>query len=436
MNHELGPRFGGARVRFGPVGSVPMPDERSRDSRPGSRGGGEGKPGAKRGSSGPGGRKSTTGKGSKRTAAPRSGPRSSPDERDGRPKGRRPERDDRRAGADTTAGERRAPGPDLAGPAKWGRIARGGAGRMESPAIGTEGYDDFPAKRPRRPRPSADEDATSRAGEPASGDESTAVASPEPETATERKGPPKRERSLPGAADLERHATDAVRRGRRSTVRERKPLGARPQRVEDPAVVLARLVGADRARSLNRKLNDAGRAFQAERFADARTLLRPVVKEAPSLPEGRELMGLTLYRLGRWREAIDQLELFRELTDSTEQHPVLADCYRALGRLDDVEFLWEELGDASPSSEIVTEGRIVLAGSYADDGDLARAIRTLQSGWKLPRQPGDQHLRRAYALADFYDRAGKTARARELFKWVASHEPRFADVTTRVRQLS
>ncbi|MEZ5244671.1 MAG: hypothetical protein R2707_06215 [Acidimicrobiales bacterium] len=241
---------------------------------------------------------------------------------------------------------------------------------------------------------------------------------------------------MPGAADLERHASDAVRRGRGKATRERKPLGSRPQRVQDPAVVLARLVGADRAKSLSRKLNDGGRAFQAERFADARTLLRPVVKEAPSLPEGRELMGLTLYRLGKWREAIDQLEIFRELTDSTEQHPVLADCYRALGRLDDVEFLWQELGDASPSGEIVTEGRIVLAGAYADEGDLAKAIRTLQSGWKLPKNPGDQHLRRAYALADFYDRAGKAARARELFKWIAGHEPRFVDVKTRVKQLS
>ena len=130
----------------------------------------------------------------------------------------------------------------------------------------------------------------------------------------------------------------------------------------------------------------AGRAFQAERFADARTLLRPVVKEAPSLPEGRELMGLTLYRLGRWREAIDQLELFRELTDSTEQHPVLADCYRALGRLDDVEFLWEELGEASPSSEIVTEGRQLVDASLQRSGlDAPDAERVATRAW--PAKP-------------------------------------------------
>ncbi len=383
-----------------------MSPERSRDTRPGSRGGNRGDAGAGKG--GP----------------PRRGAKG-PREGDG---------------------ERRPPGPDLAGPAKWGRIARGGAGRMESPAIGTEAFDDFPTKRPRKPRRDAeaggvdgqpptpgedgvtDGDTTSKAG--AGAEQPVADAPPE------KKAPPKRERSLPGAADLERHAARAVRRGRGPVVRERKPLGARPQRVEDPAVLLKRLVGADRVKSLTRRLNEAGRAYEAERFADARSSLRPVVKEAPSLPDGRELMGLSLYRLERWKEAIDQLEIYRELTDSTDQHPVLADCYRALGKLHEVEFLWQELGDASPSSEIVTEGRIVLSGAYADQGDVAKAIRTLESGWKAPKRPGEQHLRRAYALADLYDRAGKTARARELFKWISGHDPHFADVKTRVKQLS
>ena len=40
---------------------------------------------------------------------------------------------------------------------------------------------------------------------------------------------------------------------------------------------------------------------------------------------------------------IKQLEAFRLLTGSTEQHPVLADCYRALGEDDRVDELWGEL---------------------------------------------------------------------------------------------
>jgi len=200
--------------------------------------------------------------------------------------------------------------------------------------------------------------------------------------------------------------------------------------------VLSRLVGPQRAKSLQRKLRDAGLAFEAERFGDARSLLQTIVKEAPELPDGRELLGLTHYRLGKWKDAIHQLETFRELSHSTEQHPVLMDCHRALGRWRDVDVLWEELGEASPSGELVIEGRIVIAGGMADQGDLVGAIGSLETGWKPPRRPRAHHLRRAYALADLYDRAAKPARARELFKWVAGHDPHFADVRSRVKALS
>ncbi len=259
---------------------------------------------------------------------------------------------------------------------------------------------------------------------------------PGSEEPTGTRRPPKPERQLPSAEQLQRSATDAVRRGRGTEARERKPLPGRPHAPVDPAVALRRLVGDPRAKSLNRRLNEAAKAFESERFQDARTTLQPVVREAADLPEGRELMGLSLYRLGRWKDAIEQLELFRELSGSTEQHPVLADCYRALGRWKDVEELWAELGEASPSAELVVEGRIVYAGSKADQGDLPGAIRVLEQGWRLPKKPRPHHLRRAYSLADLYDRAGRAPRARELFKWIADHDDRLADVKARLRALS
>ncbi len=299
---------------------------------------------------------------------------------------------------------------------------------MESPAIGTEAHDDIPQRRKRpKPPPPVDEETG----------EDGAPVEPEPEPVVEKKPlPPRPDRELPGAEDLQRHTAKAVRRSRGPAARDRKPLGARPQPVEDPAVALKRLVGPDRAKSLARRLNDAGRAYQSDRFDDAQKALRPIVKEAPELADGRELMGLAYYRMGKWTEAINQLEHFRAITHSTEQHPVLMDCHRAKKRWADVEILWTELGETSPAGDLITEGRIVLAGAQADQDDLAAAIRTLQAGWKLPKRPQEYHLRRAYALADFYDRAGKAARARELFKWIAGHDQRFADVKTRVKALS
>ena len=226
------------------------------------------------------------------------------------------------------------------------------------------------------------------------------------------------------------------RKGTPLTVRKRKPLGQRIQHQQDPAKVLKRLVGEPRDRFLLQQFKAATKAFQAERFGDARRQLQPVVREAPELVDARELMGIVLYRLGRWSEAVEQLEKFRELTSSTEQHPVLADCHRALGRWADVEELWAELAAESPSAEIVTEGRIVLAGAKADRGDLPGAIATLEHRWRKPDRPRTDQLRRAYALADLYDRAGRTTRARELFKWVAHHDSELADVAARARALS
>lgn len=185
-----------------------------------------------------------------------------------------------------------------------------------------------------------------------------------------------------------------------------------------------------------RRFNAAATAFRAERFKDALAPLAQLAREAPDVADVRELHGLVLYRLGRFKAAMAELEYFRELSGSVEQHPVLADCHRALGRWADVEALWRELGAASPSAELVTEGRIVLAGAAADRGELPAAIRVLEHGWRLPSRPRDHHLRRAYALADLYERAGRSPRARELFRWVETHAPQLADVTQRVRALS
>ena len=223
---------------------------------------------------------------------------------------------------------------------------------------------------------------------------------------------------------------------RRSKPRQRVPLPTVPHHAPDPRVELVRALGPERGKSAVRRFETAAKAFRAERFKEALPLLTRLVRDAPEVADVRELHGLVLYRLGRFSAAMAELEFFRELSGSVEQHPVLADCHRALGRWADVEVLWKELGAASPSAELVTEGRLVLAGANADRGEMPAAIRVLEQGWRLPSRPRAHHLRRAYALADLYERAGRAPRARELFRWVQSHDPRLADVSHRVRALS
>ncbi len=194
-----------------------------------------------------------------------------------------------------------------------------------------------------------------------------------------------------------------------------------------------------RAGDHEKRIKDAAKAFRAERFEDARRILGDLAERAPGVPAVRELNGLTLYRLRRWKLAAAELEAFRSMTGSTEQHPVLADCYRALKRPAMVAELWEELRQASPSAELVTEGRIVAAGSLADQGKVQEAIDLLSDDkkgkWRLPRQPREHHLRRAYALADLFERAGDLARARDLFERIQRADARFGDVGRRLKAL-
>lgn len=198
---------------------------------------------------------------------------------------------------------------------------------------------------------------------------------------------------------------------------------------------LTAAAGAARGAKLASRISDASYAFQKERYQDARRILKVLVEEAPSAPAVRELYGLVLYRTGQWAAAVKQLEAFRQMTGSFDQHPVLADCYRALRRFGEADAVWEELRDASPSGDLVAEGRIVAAGCRADQGDLHGAVVLLERSARRVARPQDRHLRQWYALADLYERAGDLSRARELFGRVAAADPDAFDVRSRVRAL-
>ncbi len=223
-------------------------------------------------------------------------------------------------------------------------------------------------------------------------------------------------------------STNDHRRRQRAAKRAEEALEIDPAR-------LVRLLGATKANRSIARLGEAADAFTEERFEDARRLLKPLVETIPDEPAIRELYGLCLYRLGRWRLAATELEAFATRTRSVEQHPVLADCHRALGHHRRVEELWAELGETSPEASVVAEGRIVLAGSQADQGRLAEAIATLEAGALGSKKLKYHHLRMRYALADLYDRAGEHQAARRQFEAVANADPDFFDVRDRLRQL-
>jgi len=182
------------------------------------------------------------------------------------------------------------------------------------------------------------------------------------------------------------------------------------------------------------KLADAARAYAADRYQDALRILRRLSAQSPGSASVMELLGLTLYRLGRWPLAVRELEAHRALTGSYDQYPVLADCYRAMKRYDEAEALWTELRQASPSPELMAEGRLVAAGCLADKGELGAAVKLLESSLGRSR-PRPLHLRQWYALADLYERAGELPRARDIFSQIAAVDPEAYDVRQRMLAL-
>lgn len=230
------------------------------------------------------------------------------------------------------------------------------------------------------------------------------------------------------------------RPGGQSQKSQKRP-GPRPQRPgkrgsgktapEDPKTEMRQVAG-DRADKVHAQLMDAAEAFEADRFKDARRILRPLAERYPDAASVHELYGLTLYRLGEYDKAIEHLTAFERKARSTEQHPPLMDCYRALGDWNQVDALWDELRDASPSGALVTEGRIVMAGALADQGKLADAVKLLERGPVEPKRPKAHHLRLWYALADLQERAGNLPRARALFEQVRRRDASFADVAERL----
>jgi tetratricopeptide (TPR) repeat protein len=198
---------------------------------------------------------------------------------------------------------------------------------------------------------------------------------------------------------------------------------------------LARAGSPRRADRWAASLQEAATAYDAERFHDARRLLEPLASAARAVPAVRELLGLTTYRLGRWSQAVTELEAAEDLSDSVDQHPVLADAHRALGHADAVERLWDELRRGGVGVEVLTEGRIVTAGTRADEGDLRGAIALLEEGPVAVSRPREHHLRLWYALAALYEQAGDVPRARALLGRLVAAEPGFADAARRLESL-
>lgn len=233
---------------------------------------------------------------------------------------------------------------------------------------------------------------------------------------------------------LREQATAAARRAAQEPTgvgRRRQPGELAPSVVDD----LQRVAPPQSAARFQERLTSAAEALERGRYGDARRMVQPVLRELPDLAAGHEVAGLAMYRLGEWRKAASHLETARRLTSSVDNHPVLADCYRALRRYAAADEMWRELREASPAPALMAEGRIVAAGVLADQGDLVGALAVMAKAAEVPKKVREHHLRQWYVLGDLYDRSGEVIKARRFFALVADNDREFADVAARLAAL-
>ena len=176
-----------------------------------------------------------------------------------------------------------------------------------------------------------------------------------------------REAEAAATAPARRRAGAAGRARRPPTPRrpERSRRRAREARAE-PAAGRGRPTAFERERFARRPPRSCGP------LADARR---------PAPPSVRELHGLTLYRLGRGGTADPGARGLPHADRLDRAAPgagrLLPGPRAATARSSE---LWDELREASPSAELVAEGRIVVAGALADRGDRGRGHPPARAG--------------------------------------------------------
>ena len=238
---------------------------------------------------------------------------------------------------------------------------------------------------------------------------------------------------------IEDDVRDAAEGAVRRALAPRRTVSARPKDEDelDPQTKadVAKVLEPVRANRFSGRLKAAQIALERERYSEAKRIAKSLTKELSGVAAVHEVIGLASYRMGQWRDATAALELARSIRLHIEDMPVLADCYRAQRRWSDVDAVWAELKELSPSPEVMAEGRMVAAGSLSDRGELKDAIELMLKVAAIPRRVHEYHLKQWYVLGDLYDKAGNVQKAREFFQRVALHDKEYADVSERLASL-
>ena len=129
----------------------------------------------------------------------------------------------------------------------------------------------------------------------------------------------------------------------------------------------------------------------------------------------REACGIAAYRTSRWAEALSELRAARRMTGRDDYLPIMADCERALGRLDRALALVHEANAEGLNRAMQIELRIVESGIRRDQGHTDAAVLALHVPELTSGRLRPWSARLFYAYADALLAAGRAEEARDAF---------------------
>jgi tetratricopeptide (TPR) repeat protein len=137
----------------------------------------------------------------------------------------------------------------------------------------------------------------------------------------------------------------------------------------------------------------------------------------------REVCGIAAYQNGRWAEALSEFRAARRMTGRDDYLPIMADCERALGRLDRALALVREGSTAHLDRATQIELRIVESGIRRDQGLSDAAVLALQVPELTSGRLRPWSARLFYAYADALLAADRADEARDAFARAVEADP-------------
>lgn len=129
----------------------------------------------------------------------------------------------------------------------------------------------------------------------------------------------------------------------------------------------------------------------------------------------REIYGIAAYRSEEFRTAAREFRTAMRISGRVDLLPMLADCERGIGRPERALEIAASDDAAALDVAGTIELMIVVAGAYADTGDIETALGTLDIPALRSKVDGRWQVRLWVAYADLLERAG---RSDEAHRWL------------------